>query len=44
MAKQLRQILAIEDEKIIIDSMKNYKKEKDRMNYLKLLSALNLVS
>ncbi|MCP8321855.1 MAG: serine/threonine protein kinase [archaeon] len=43
MAKKLRQILGIEDEKIIIDSIKNYKEEKDQENYLKLLSRLNLV-
>ncbi|MCP8307237.1 MAG: serine/threonine protein kinase [archaeon] len=44
MAKKLRQILSIEDEKIIINSIKDYKEEKDQENYLKLLSWLNLVS
>ncbi|MCP8315398.1 MAG: serine/threonine protein kinase [archaeon] len=43
MAKRLRKILGIEDERIIIDSVKNYKVEKDQENYLKLLSGLNLV-
>ena len=43
MTKKLRQKLGIEDEKIVIDSIKNYKEEKDQENYLKLLSRLNLV-
>ncbi|MGB9659637.1 MAG: serine/threonine protein kinase [Nitrososphaerales archaeon] len=43
MAKKLRQLLGIEDEKIIIDSIKNYKKEMDWISYLKLLSTLNLI-
>ncbi|MGQ9468981.1 MAG: RIO1 family regulatory kinase/ATPase domain-containing protein [Nitrososphaerales archaeon] len=43
MAKKLRQILGIEDEKIIIDSIRNYKEKKDWVSYLELLSGLNLV-
>ncbi|MEM3437589.1 MAG: RIO1 family regulatory kinase/ATPase [Nitrososphaerales archaeon] len=42
MAKKLRQILSIEDEKIIIELMRNYKKEKDWISYLRLLEILNL--
>jgi putative serine/threonine protein kinase len=43
MAKQLGQILSVKDEKILMESMKNYKKEKGLMSYLKLLATLNLV-
>ncbi|MCP8304961.1 MAG: serine/threonine protein kinase [archaeon] len=43
MAKRLRGVLGIKDEKSIIDSIKNYKEKKDEAAYLKLLSSLRLV-
>jgi putative serine/threonine protein kinase len=42
-SKKLRQVLGIEDERIIIESVRKYKKEKNQENYLSLLSRLNLV-
>ena len=42
-SKNLRQVLGIEDERIIIDSIRKYKEEKNQENYLNLLSRLNLV-
>lgn len=42
MAKRLRGVLGIEDEKSIISSIKNYKEKKDEAAYLQLLSSLRL--
>ncbi len=42
MAKKLMQILGIEDRKMIIESIRNYKREKDLTSYLRLFEILNL--
>ncbi len=44
MSKNLRKILGIEDQNIVVDSVRKYKEEKNQESYLNLLSRLNLVS